>query len=103
MADPSFGLNKIEFADPINGDPVSADWYQTTNESNSGGTTTLTKQVYSRAGTVTADEYMIDVTKYAKNAGHKHMRLSAAETTASGYVAGTKSDYVNKVEQEAIK
>jgi len=104
MADPSYGLNKIEFADPLVGPPVEADWYQTTNESSNEGTTTLTKQVYSMDGvSETEQKGILDLTRGPKNAGHKHMRVSAAETLAQGYVAGTLSEKVNKSEQETIK
>ena len=104
MANPSYGLNKIEFADPLVGPPVEADWYQTTNEANDEGTTTLTKQIYSITGTSETEwKHILDLTRGPKNAGHKYMRVSAAETLAQGYVTGTLSEKVNKSEQENIK
>ena len=97
---------KVEFADPLvkRSTPVTADWYQTTNEADGGGTTTLTLQEYTFAAVsaaATYDRFVIDLTKTLKNIGHHWIRVSVKETgKASNF--GNASVKLVKVEEESI-
>lgn len=95
---------KVEFADPLVGPAVTADWYRTTNEADSTATTALYLQEYSfeaASAAGTYDRFIIDLTKTLKNIGHKYIRVSVKETGKATNFGSTSVKLV-KVEEESI-
>lgn len=69
---------KVEFANPKNNDPVTADWHQQISESTSSGTTTISLQSYTFAAVSAAATY--DRFQIAIPVNSKFMRISYKET-----------------------
>lgn len=67
---------KVEFANPTNGVPVTADWYQQSSESTVAGVTTVTVQYYTWTANFKG--------QVAIPVSSKYFRILAKETVAGG-------------------